>query len=93
MSELHYETLGAVCARLKSGELSAVAVTTMQLERIAAHADLHAYVRVLADEALAQAEALDAARRNGASLGALHGVPIALNSGELVIDRDISARL
>ncbi len=87
MSDLHYESLGSVCARLKSGELTSVDVTQAQLARIADHADLHAYVRVLSNEALAQAEALDAARRDGEPLGALHGVPIALK--DLLFTRGI----
>ena len=40
--------------------------------------DLHAYVMVLADAALARAEELDQAREKGGMLGPLHGVPIAL---------------
>lgn len=39
---------------------------------------LHAYVMVLADDALARAEQLDQARDAGEMLGSLHGVPIAL---------------
>jgi amidase len=79
LSDLHYLSLGAVCARIKSGELTAVEVLEHCLARIEAlDGDLHAYVMVLADEALEQAEGLDRKRRNGELLGPLHGVPIGL---------------
>ncbi len=79
MTDLHYLSLGAVCARVKSGELTAREVVEHTLTRIGAlDGTLHAYVMVLADQALAQADALDEKRRNGDLLGALHGVPIAL---------------
>lgn len=79
MSDLHYSSLGGVCARIKSGELSARETVEATLARIGAlDPDLHAFVMVLADSALVQAEALDEARDSGAMLGPLHGVPIAL---------------
>ncbi len=79
MSELHYASLAEVCGRIKSGALDSVAVTEHLLERIAAlEPRLHSYVRVLGEEALADAARLDARRAEGAPLGALHGVPIAL---------------
>ena len=79
MSELHYSSLGAICARIKSGELSAREVVQAALERIEQlDRDLHAYVVVLADSALARAEELDQSRDAGEMLGPLHGVPIAL---------------
>ena len=79
MTDLHYLSLGAVCARIKSGALTAREVAEQTLARIADLDDeLHAYVMVLTDESLKQADALDARRRNGEPLGPLHGVPIAL---------------
>ena len=79
IDELVYADLGDVCARIKSGELSSVQVTEAVLDRIAAlNGELHAYVMVLADSALAAAEGLDQQRNDGAPLGPLHGVPIAL---------------
>lgn len=76
---LHYLSLSDLCRRLKSGALSAVAVTEAMLARIErVDAELKAYVTVTADDALAQAAALDARRAGGEPLGALHGVPIAL---------------
>lgn len=79
MTDLHYLSLSTVCARIKCGELTSREVTEAQLARIARlEPGLRAYVMILADQALAQAEALDQQRRDGALLGALHGVPIAL---------------
>ncbi len=79
MRELHYLSLGAVCTRLKSGELSAGEVVASALGRIEQlDPTLHAYVMVLADSAIARAEELDRARDAGEVLGPLHGVPIAL---------------
>jgi len=79
VKDLHYASLGDVCARIKSGELSSVQVTQAMLERIGMlDGELRSYVLVLADSALETAERLDQARAEGRPLGALHGVPIAL---------------
>jgi amidase len=79
VTDLHYASLGTVCARIKSGELSSREVTGSLLERIAQLDDaLHAFVMVLGDRALARAAELDRARTNGEPLGPLHGVPIAV---------------
>lgn len=79
MSALHDLSLSDLTRRLKSGELSAVAVTDHMLTRIADRdGKLRAYVRVMADEARASAARLDASRAAGKPLGAMHGVPIAL---------------
>lgn len=79
MNELVYSGLGEVCARIKSGELSSVQVTQTMLERIGQlNPELHPYVMVLADSAMDAAARLDQARAQGARLGPLHGVPIAI---------------
>ncbi len=79
MTDLHYLSLGTVCARIKSGELTARETVAALLSRISAlEPSLHGYVMVLENDALARAEALDRARETGAMLGPLHGVPIAL---------------
>ncbi len=51
---------------------------THYLAQIEAHRQLNAFLEVYAEEALARAKALDAARRAGQPLGKLHGVVIAL---------------
>lgn len=54
-------------------------VTEAQLERIAElNGQLHAYARVLAASALAQADAADRETGSGCRRGPLHGVPIAV---------------
>jgi amidase len=64
---------------MKSGELTAMAVTEHTLQRIRATARRYrAFVTVLETTALETARRLDAARANGEPLGALHGVPIAV---------------
>ena len=79
MTPLHYLSLADLCRRIKSGELSAVNVVAATLARIEAlEPRLKAYVRVLGEDALRNAAALDERRAKGEPLGALHGVPIAL---------------
>ena len=65
--------------QLKSGNLTAEAVTEACLDRIAKqNASLNAYITVLADEALAQARQADREIAAGACRGPVHGVPISL---------------
>ena len=79
VAPLHYLSLADLCRRIKSGELSATHVAAATLARIEAlEPRLKAYVRVLGEEAMQTAAALDQRRANGEPLGALHGVPIAL---------------
>lgn len=79
MTDQHYSSLGDVCARIKSGELSSLQVTEAQLARIARlESDLHAFAMVLGEQALETAAQLDEARADGQPLGPLHGVPIAI---------------
>jgi len=62
-----------------SGTVSAVEVTQSFLDRIAAvDSKVDAYTQVWAEEALAQARAVDARHAAGEPLGALGGVPISL---------------
>jgi aspartyl-tRNA(Asn)/glutamyl-tRNA(Gln) amidotransferase subunit A len=73
---------------LSSGEVSAVEVTRAHLDRIAAEdAQLGAYLHVEDDAALATATAVDRARADGADLGPLAGVPVALK--DLVVTEGV----
>ncbi len=71
-----YQTLTELGRRLRSGELSPVALAEQFLARIGAlDAKLHAFRLVLRDRALAQARAAETALRAGVDLGPLHGLP------------------
>jgi len=64
---------------IAGGELSPVTLTESYLARIAAlDGELHSYVLVLTDQALAAARAAEAELKAGRSRGALHGIPIGL---------------
>lgn len=68
-------------ARMQHGELDSVRLTQAYLDRIEAidrsGPALHAIIRTN-PEALTEAAALDAERRNGRVRGALHGIPVLL---------------
>jgi aspartyl-tRNA(Asn)/glutamyl-tRNA(Gln) amidotransferase subunit A len=65
--------------RLRSGELSSVALTEACLAKITARNDeLRAFITVTADVALAAAREADRERRAGYDRGPLHGIPISV---------------
>jgi len=71
-----YQTLTELGRRLRSGELSPVALTEQFLARIGAlDGKLHAFRLVLRDRALAQARAAETALKAGVDLGPLQGLP------------------
>ncbi|WP_017761318.1 amidase family protein, partial [Pseudacidovorax intermedius] len=77
--ELHYLGLVEVGQQIQRKALSPVEVTQAQLERIAAHdGALKSYVRVMADQALADARQAEAEIGRGEIRGPLHGVPVAV---------------
>jgi len=68
-----------IARRIRSGEITARAVTDACLERIARfNPTLNAVVVLRADEARAAADAADRARAAGAPTGPLHGVPMTI---------------
>lgn len=76
---MSWPTAVEIAAQVRSGARSAREVAEEHLARIDAFEDqVHACNLVLADEALAQADAIDAARARGEELGPLAGVPIAI---------------
>jgi aspartyl-tRNA(Asn)/glutamyl-tRNA(Gln) amidotransferase subunit A len=78
-SELTRKTATELAAAISEGEVSAVEVTQAHLDRIAeVDGRVKAFLHVSADDALAQARAVDDQRARGAALGALAGVPVAV---------------
>ena len=68
-----------MAAALAAKEISSVELTKAHLERIAAvDKEVHAFLHVDTDGAIAQAKAIDDARAKGEQLSPLAGVPIAL---------------
>jgi aspartyl-tRNA(Asn)/glutamyl-tRNA(Gln) amidotransferase subunit A len=79
MTELTRSTAAEIAAAVASGEVSAVEVAQAHLDWIEAlDGKLHAFLHVDAEGALAAARRVDDARANGAALGPLAGVPLAL---------------
>ena len=65
--------------RIANGDISAEEYTSACLDRLAEVDDkVRAFVHLDRDEALRQARALDERRRNGGSLGLLHGIPVGI---------------
>lgn len=68
-----------MASKLASGEITSVALTQAHLDQIAAvDKDVHAFLHVDTQGALAQAAAVDAKRKNKEKLSPLAGVPLAL---------------
>jgi aspartyl-tRNA(Asn)/glutamyl-tRNA(Gln) amidotransferase subunit A len=79
MSDLTRMTAAKIASLVASGEVSAVEVTAAHLDRIGAvDTDVHAFLHVGTDQALATAARVDADRAAGRQLSALAGVPLAL---------------
>ncbi len=71
----------AIAASVKRGAISAREIAQEALSRIKAHdSTLGAFTDVTAMRALAKADAIDAARARGESLGALAGAPFAVKN-------------
>ena len=76
---LHYLDIRGIAGMIRHRGVSSREVTQALLDRIAARdGDLHAYALVMADAALARADAADRQIAAGAWRGPLHGVPIAV---------------
>ncbi|SIR09801.1 Asp-tRNA(Asn)/Glu-tRNA(Gln) amidotransferase subunit GatA [Micromonospora avicenniae] len=79
MSDLTTKTAAEIAALVAGGETSAVEVTQAHLDRIAAVDDqVHAFLHVDTEGALAAARAVDERRAAGEPLGPLAGVPVAV---------------
>ena len=74
-----FPTAADIARRVRNGEISAAQVLEGCLERIARfQPKLNAFVTVCADEARAQATAVDRTRAAGGKLGSLAGVPVSV---------------
>jgi len=79
VSELTRRTAAELADALAAGETTSVEVTSAHLDRIAAvDGDVHAFLHVDADGALAAAAEADARRSAGSTLSGLDGVPVAV---------------
>jgi aspartyl-tRNA(Asn)/glutamyl-tRNA(Gln) amidotransferase subunit A len=79
VTELIRRTAADLAALVSSGEASAVEVTQAHLDRIAkVDGEVHAFLHVDTEGALAAAAKVDAKRAAGSPLGLLAGVPLAL---------------
>jgi aspartyl-tRNA(Asn)/glutamyl-tRNA(Gln) amidotransferase subunit A len=79
VTELTRLSASEIAAAIASGEISAVEVAQVHLDRIAAvNEKVHAFLHVDREGALAAARVVDAKRANGERLGSLAGVPLAL---------------
>jgi aspartyl-tRNA(Asn)/glutamyl-tRNA(Gln) amidotransferase subunit A len=74
-----YWTLAEAARQLRARKISSVELTRAMLDRIAIYnPKVNVYITVVAEDALAQAAALDAEAKSGKFRGPLHGIPIAL---------------
>jgi amidase len=79
MTDLRTAGVAETARLVAGGEVSARGVVEQALGRIDdLDRDLNAFSRLLVDEAIAEAEARDAALASGGVAGPLHGVPIAI---------------
>src|SRR3954449_13372360 len=79
MSDLTRRTAAELADALASGETSSVELTQVHLDRIASvDGDVHAFLQVDTEGALAAARAADQRRAAGTPASALDGVPIAV---------------
>ena len=75
---LAFESIASLSDRIGSGQLSPVKVVEELLGRIdKLDGRLHSFIRVMPEQAMAQARAAEIALKNGANLGPLHGIPYA----------------
>jgi len=79
IEKLTYASAAALARAIRKKEISSEEVVRAHLQRIeAVNPRLNAVVQILAEEALAQARAADAALANGDIRGPLHGVPMTI---------------
>ena len=78
MPALHDLGVGEAAKAISAGEITAERLAEALLARASANANLGAFITLDPDRVRAAARKADQARTSGASLGPLHGVPLAL---------------
>jgi indoleacetamide hydrolase len=78
MPALHDLGVGEAAKAIRSGEITAERLAEALLARASANTNLGAFITLDPDYVRAAARKADQARASGASLGPLHGVPLAL---------------
>jgi indoleacetamide hydrolase len=78
MRKLHDLGVAEAANAIRTGEITAEALADALLARAASHADLNAFIALDAERVRAAARDADRQRASGATLGKLHGVPLAL---------------
>ena len=78
MPALHDLGVGEAAKAIRAGEITAERLAEALLARASANANLGAFITLDPDHVRAAARKADQARTSGASLGPLHGVPLAL---------------
>jgi aspartyl-tRNA(Asn)/glutamyl-tRNA(Gln) amidotransferase subunit A len=79
VAELWHLTINEAADRLARREISSVDLTRAHLDRIAqVEGDVRAFVTVVEDRALRDAERIDQRRNEGEALGPLAGIPLAI---------------
>ena len=78
MPALHDLGVGGAAKAISAGEITAEQLAEALLARASANANLGAFITLDPDRVRAAARKADQARTSGASLGPLHGVPLAL---------------
>ncbi len=74
-----YASIADLAQKLCAGDATAVQAAQAQLDRIARlDGTLNSFAEVFAEEALAEAASVDAARKEGQPLGPIAGVPVAI---------------
>ena len=78
-TDLHFMTIAEASALIRAGKLSPVELTTHFLNRIRRlDGELHAFIKVLEDSAMADARRAEQEIAAGGWKGPLHGIPIGL---------------
>ena len=76
--DTHFQTIGEVAAKLRSGAVTSISLTELMLTRIEQHNPaLNAFITVTAEQARDAARQADAELAAGRYRGPLHGIPIA----------------